>query len=322
MKVLRSNRTRSIIAVAFSLLILGFLFSKIDFGNVSAVILRSNFKLILLAAGISIFTNIFFGAVKWRRILSELGCPLSFAEVLSIRSGCIPFKTIFPLKSSEIFKAVYIHKYKGLSFGRAVSSLLLDKILNLLVTLAILLVGLFWVNLAIPKFLPIIGLLGIILFVFSSKVREGFLAPFRKVHSKIHRFTEQLLNSFNDISATEKVRLILYSVIYQFSEFINTYILFKAVGISVPFSSVCVLVPLIMIVNNLPITVLGLGTREALIIFLFGAFAASASLLGAGVLISLVEHVLPVVIGLLFIKSFLTYFAMKDDDISKGSVTH
>lgn len=319
MRILNSNWARSLVAVAISFLIFWFLLSKIDAQGVVSTISNSDLKLILLAMSISLLINVFFGAEKWRRILFQLRCPLPYREVLSIRSGCIPFKVIFPLKSSEALKVFYLHKKKNLSFGRSASSILLDKTLNLLVTLAILLLGLLLMDLDFPKLIPIAGLLIIILFLFSAKIRELFLVPFKKTHSKLYKFSAQLLSSFEEIGTREKIILTLYSALYQFSEFLNIYILFKAVGVSVPFSSVCVFVPLIMIINNFPVTILGLGTREALIVFLFAKFGTPSSLLGAGILFSFVEHIFPVIVGLFFIKPFLMYFTIKDTEILKGS---
>jgi len=318
MNILRSNWFRSLIAIMVSAAIFFFLSSRIDLENVKSAICQGNLTLVLLAAMISLLINVFFGAEKWRRILSDLGCPLSYREVLTIRSGCTPFKIIFPLKSSELLKAFYLKKQKKLSFGRALSSLLLDKTLNLLVTLGIFMVGLSLVDLRIPKMVPIVGLLGIVMILFSKKIRNWCINLSRLIHPKLHSFIKQLLSSFEDIAAGEKIILTLYSLLFQISEFITTYILLKAVGVTVPFSLILVLIPLIMVVNNFPVTVLGIGTREALNVFLFAAYGSSSVLMGAGVLVSVIEHIFPVLVGLLFIKPFITYFTLKENEIPQG----
>ncbi|MFC1699407.1 hypothetical protein ACFL1I_05555, partial [Candidatus Omnitrophota bacterium] len=68
------NWLRQIAAVIISLLLLGLLLSKIDVRQARATILASDVRLILLAVVVSLSVNIFFGAVKWRRILTDLGC--------------------------------------------------------------------------------------------------------------------------------------------------------------------------------------------------------------------------------------------------------
>jgi len=316
MKILNSNWKRFAVTIIISLIILIFLFSKIDGQEVLSAIYSSDLRLVLLAVFISLSINIFLGVFKWRRILAALDCPLSYTEALSIRTGCIPFKVIFPIKSSELLKALCLNKQKKLGFGHTVSSLLLDKTLNLLVTLGIFLVGLSFVELKFPRIIPVSALLIIIVFLFSAKLRGIFLSISKAIHPRLHHLATQLFTSFEVINVKEKIILTFYSIIYQFSDFLNTYILFRAVGVSVPLISILALLPLIILVNNLPITVLGLGTREALIIFLFARYGSSTSLLSGGILVSFIEHILPVVVGIFFIKSFLSHFALKDASLS------
>jgi len=305
MRILHSNWIRTVIAVTISLLLLFLLFYKIDACKVFSIICTSNLKLILLAAAISLSVNIFLGVIKWRRILAALGCSLPFKEALAVYSGCLPLRVVFPMKSNELFKAFYLQRQKGFPFLRGFSSIILDKTLNLLVILCIFLIGLSLVEVKFPKVLPIVASLVLIALLFSTPLRSMVIRLARAIHPRLHRFTEQLLSGFADISTKEKIILTGYSVIFQFSEFINTYILLRAVGVWVPFAMVLVFIPLIVIINNLPITMLGLGTREALIIFLFAKYGQSTSLLSASLLVSFIEYILPVLFGIFFIKSFL-----------------
>ena len=91
------------------------------------------------------------------------------------------------------------------------------------------------------------------------------------------------------------------------------WILLKAVGVTVPFFYLMTIIPIIMVAANLPVTTLGLGTREIAIVYFCSRFGQAASLLSGGIMVSLVEHVLPVMVGLMFIHSFHTYFTMKDE---------
>src|SRR6056297_1126576 len=142
MNLKHTRLLRFFVPLGISFLILFLLFSKIDVDSVIESLLKSEKKWIFVAISISIGINILLGAVKWRRILRSLGCFFSFREVLSIRTGCIPFKVIFPMKSSELLKAAYLKKQNRLGFTRSVSSMVLDKTLNLFVVIIAVLVGL------------------------------------------------------------------------------------------------------------------------------------------------------------------------------------
>ena len=309
---------RVVIAATVSLLVLFFLLRTFNVADVVAALARGNRRLIALAALISLLINIAWGTLKWQRILKLLHHPLGFKEALAVRSGFLPLKVLLPLKSSELLKAYYLEKLKHIPFGRTVSSLLLDKVMNVLVTLGMLFVGLCRISPCVFRWVAALGLLLIFLFLFAQGTPRGIVACVKKLSPRLGDFTGQLLSGLREVGSVEKVKLILYSFVYQLSEFLNTYILFRAMGITVPFSLILILIPLIMVVNNIPVTVLGMGTREALMVFLFAQYGSSTALLSAGLLVSLVEHVLPVVFGLLFIKPLLALLTLPRRRLAEG----
>lgn len=307
------KRLRFWAPLAVSALIFYLLLVKIDARQTLASLRSCDFRLVGLAVLVSLSVNIFFGAEKWRRILAALGCPLPYREALAIRTACIPFKIIFPLKSSELLKALYLDRRGKLSFTRATGSLILDKTLNFLVIIPIALIGMTFVDLHISGIALLFVLALILLTVYSTLFRGGLIALATRIHPRLKGVSTGLLSGFAELGGLEKMILLIYSCIYQASEFFSAFILLKAVGVTVPFSYLLAVVPVIMVINNLPVTTLGLGTREVAMVFFFTEFGPAAALLSAGILLSLVEHVLPVATGLFFIQPFHAYFLMKND---------
>lgn len=307
------KRLHFIFPLAVSLIILYCLFLKIDIRKTFLSLQGCDIKLVGLAVLLSLSINLFLGAEKWRRILAAMGCRLPYREVLSIRTGCIPFKILLPLKSSELLKAIYLDRRGKLSFSRSTSSLLLDKVLNLLVVIPIAIIGLTFVDIHMPMIVLLFILLLILLIVYSNSFRQGLIVIATGIHPRLKGVAGDLLSGFREVNTAEKTILIVYSFVYALLEIINAFILLKAVGVTVPFLYLMIIIPVIMVINNLPITALGLGTREIAVVYFFADFGSAASLLSGGLLISLIEHVLPVAAGLLFIRSFHAYFIMKDD---------
>ena len=141
------------------------------------------------------------------------------------------------------------------------------------------------------------------------------IATVKRIHPVMDKFAGNIASAFQEIGNREKGVLIGYSVLYQSSEFLNTYLLLKAVGVGVSLPALLIAVPIIMIISNLPITVLGLGTREAAFIFLFSSYGTPAALLSGSILVSLIEYLLPVLFGLFFISAFYEYFLIKKDRV-------
>jgi len=107
------------------------------------------------------------------------------------------------------------------------------------------------------------------------------------------------------LSIKKMAGLLAYSGMYRMLELSNYYILTRAIGLEVPYGVVAVLGAVVMLAGELPITVLGLGVREAAVLVLFSKYAPPEKLVAAGVLFSLVEYVYPNMIGLFFTKKFL-----------------
>ena len=58
---------------------------------------------------------------------------------------------------------------------------------------------------------------------------------------------------------------------------------------------------MVYLVANLPITLMGLGTREAALVFVFASFGPRATLLAAGIGLSFCMEVVPALLSLLYL---------------------
>ena len=88
-------------------------------------------------------------------------------------------------------------------------------------------------------------------------------------------------------------------------EVFNAWLLLTVLGVELPFAAVMLVIPLSFIMNNIPVTLLGIGMRESVMVVGLSAYAMAPTLLAGGVALSLIEYVLPTLVGLLFLKSFL-----------------
>ncbi len=77
---------------------------------------------------------------------------------------------------------------------------------------------------------------------------------------------------------------------------------FYALGSSVPLVVAMANIPIAIFIGLVPVTLGGMGTRDAAIIFLFSVFATPSQLLGVGILFSLFRYWLPSLIGIPFMR--------------------
>lgn len=107
------------------------------------------------------------------------------------------------------------------------------------------------------------------------------------------------------LSLRNALPLISYSLFLKSFELLDYFLIFKALGLDVPLRSLLTFAPLVMLISEVPITFLGLGSREAALLFFFSGFAPLERLLAAGILISFSEYLLPNLLSLLVLKPFL-----------------
>lgn len=265
--VLRSDyiviKLKKILPLIISGGLLFYLFYHLDGRQIYTALQDCNFKLILIASVVTVIVKVQVGAVKWRQILSASGSNLSLGEVLMVRSGCMPLKLLFPMKSSEFFKAYYLQHQHQMPLSSGLRTLIFEKSLNLLVMLVL------WLGVLIPGLTLSAGLILISLKSIRAAISGSMLA-------------------------------IIYSFIYLLSDFLTPYLIFMAVGVPIPWTALLVYIPVTTFLNYLPISVMGLGTREAMLVYFFNAFGPSAALFGAALLVSLCEQILPVLVGFFF----------------------
>jgi len=140
------TKAKEYIRFAFTLIIttaiLTYLFQEIPFANVLNLIKEANFKIILLALGISFVNNFLVSAHRWKAILKHLGCPISLKDSLLIKIGSDPIISILPWKTGEFFRLLYLKRFRGISYSKSAFSIISEYTLNILALAFPILIGL------------------------------------------------------------------------------------------------------------------------------------------------------------------------------------
>ncbi|MBL7197400.1 MAG: flippase-like domain-containing protein [Candidatus Omnitrophica bacterium] len=284
-------KTKKYIRFGFILIItigiLIYLFQKIPFANVLNLIKEANFKIILLTLGISFINNFLVSAHRWKAILKHLGCPISLKDLLLIKIGSNPIISILPLKTGEFFRPLYLKRLRGISYSKSAFSILSEYTLNILA-------------LTFPIFI------GIIIYLSQNNI---FNLNLSKTTGIMFLYLSFLPVKHSDYYALFKIHLkqlkglfknkiiLLYTSLFVFGELLNVYLLSKALHSPLPLYAILIFIPIVILISGLPITILGLGTRETAILFFLSKFAPPQTLLSLGILYSFVEHLFPMIIG-------------------------
>ena len=264
--------------------------------------------LVALAFAVSLTHRHLMGADKWRRTVSALGMPLGFGHGLFVWLGSYPVRELLPLRSGDLAKAYYLWRRFDYPFDRVVSTLVFDRACNVLGIFTVLVIGLALSSTQVPLGLaplPVLVAAGLVLLLVSARARDLVLWPFGRLGRRAARVAEGLLAAWREIPGRGKAHLTLYAVAYQLSKVLILYLLFGSVGVEVPPGALVLLTGLAMLATNTPVTISGIGTREASILIFFAPFGERSALLAAAVLFTVCELIVPMLVALPFTWPFL-----------------
>jgi uncharacterized protein (TIRG00374 family) len=264
--------------VAVSLALLIVLLSGIGYEDVLAALERAILWPIVLSALMAVFTRLLV-AYRWFVLVKKRSSGISFLLLLRLVfiSG---FLGLFMpgAVGVELVRVYALARLTGVAL--ALSSVLIERLTALIALAAIVLLGFLIAPVGLPDAVGTsaaiaVGLLAVILVgLFSTRVRALSLAILRgRLLAKVRA---HLMAFFHQVDAFRQARglmaqLAILSVALQIVRVLEGMFLAVAFGINVELAYLFVIIPAGVLVSMLPISLGGLGVREALYVALFGA---------------------------------------------------
>jgi hypothetical protein len=213
---------------------------------------------ILLALSLTV-PFLFFKALRWQIMLRNAGTEVSFADAAISLVGGMGLALITPARLGEIARVAYLRDTRKV---RLAALVLLDKFFDVLV-LVLLAIGGAWQHLG-PAFGVVFALGGVAGLVFTY--RPQLFTPITKgIEARIPLAGKtgevmSALESLSPVATTVYILLTLASFVIVIGQFgIILHGPEPGLGLNVAAS----VFPLVILTNVIPLTVAGLGIREA-----------------------------------------------------------
>ena len=279
-----------------------FIFTKIDFYSVM-VVLSHAIPLYLLIALLLMIIGILFIAKRWQIILETIGYNLQYKECFNLIMAAFPLVSITPSKSGDVIKAYYLKD--KIPASKTIGSVITERIFDVLTLVLFFLLGM--------TFCKKYESAGIAFLIFTFIIALFLLA---RASCKFHLPIKSSWNEKvqNVILATRLVTedkrafsiILSYSLLIWFVSIVQTLLFFYAVDIKVPLLFTMANIPIAIFIGLIPVTLGGMGTRDAAIIFLFSGYATQSQLLGVGILFSVFRYWLLSLMGLPFMRKMMS----------------
>tara|TARA_Y100000310_G_scaffold282675_1_gene304078 strand:- start:982 stop:1905 length:924 start_codon:yes stop_codon:yes gene_type:complete len=278
---------------------------KIDVVQVWVEIKTANL-LFLLGALILVLTLLIIQTIKWFLIARKQKIPVPFSEAFKINLMSSFYGFVTPSKLGTVIRADYLKKYSSMAKG--ISNFAIDKVMDIfsLFFLAIIM-GYFFkdrFNFFSLSYLIIVFVIFLLLFfVFYNRKSSRFVLKFlyhKLFPQKLKNRIQVDFNSFYDDLPKKRFLILVFAVniLTWINAYLITYLVGLSLGINLPFIYFLAILPLATIVAQIPITINGLGTREAAMIGLFGLFGIGAAKIFSMSIIGIfLGNVLPAIIA-------------------------
>ncbi len=275
------------IVIGILLFALIFRLWKISLSDTLAMLRAADWRLLLLAF-LAFIVMVYLKGVRWSYLLRMQGLSYPVWDSFLIYMATLYLGNLTPGRAGDFAKVFYLKQDLKLSTGRGITSVLVDRVFDLYLLLVLGGLGILMnpmptdpaslkMILAVKVFFVI--LVAVTLLAFNKKIGGIILkAAFQRLMKQEHR--DKMGEMFEDfhegMEAFYKPVLlvpILLSLLSYVSFFWGCYAIAQAIHLPVNILYLSFCISVVNIVSLL--TFLGMGTREAALIFLFGLISIS-----------------------------------------------
>ena len=287
------------------ILILVYLLIKIGVGNILSSISDFNFwysPLVILC----ICLPLVIGPYKWGLLLRAQKIKIDFYSLFKLNLASIFYSSITPGRVGSFIKIYYFKNHAKKKLGECASSIMIDRFLDLFTVVlfavfgAIVLVH-YFSGVLIPFIILLFAILVGFIFFFNKQRSEWVLKYVYRflVPKKLKEIARDSFHSFykNLPRKRDLILPFLVSIVHWFAIYSASYFVFLALGMKINYFIYIFLFSVASLISFLPVTIAGLGTREASLVGIFGLFNISAAQIVAVSLISFAFGIFPVLIG-------------------------
>lgn len=272
-----------------------FIVSKVGIKRIVTEVVRSDKTLLgisVLLMGLITLIQSF----KWQKILSNQGINISLSKIIPVWLGGLFYGMITPGRVGSFSRAVMLKKQTHEPVEKLAASVFIDRVIDTVCVIFLAVLGAAQVADRFAGTLPvmIIALLMvfvILVLVMNQKIsyslgRTIYKSVLPKRWKKRAKSTYEKfymdMPSISKMAIPFSIGLFNWLVIYT-----QAFLVFRAVGVNVPYFEAITLLPIATAVGLIPVTVGGLGTRELTLIALFEPYSSSAQNIIAGSLLQM-----------------------------------
>lgn len=268
----KKNIKKIIISFILALIILFFLFSRMDFNRTFETLSKANIMFVLLAF-VAHYLTMPVRALRWQILFKSIGFKQKLWNLTEIVFLAQFMNSILPAKLGEVYRAHVVKKNYNVSISENLGIIFIEKIFDLLILVAMLIASSYFLfGKTFPETIHQLILIALVI-VIASIVVVFFLRI--RIFEKIKflpNFTLEILNRFNkglNLPIKYSIPVTFYTILNWFLEIASLYFVLLALSIHLDFWLIIFVVLASSLLTAVPFTPAGLGAVELGIIGIF-----------------------------------------------------
>lgn len=264
----------------------------IDFNYFKNSLSKINILYFLLAIILNL-PNIFFKSYRWKKIMDTQKIFYSIKNSFLMYGSGSLLGLITPGKLGDFSKIIYLKK-DNYSFSRAFLGNFLDKFFDLLFILIFSIIALFFLPLfsySVFNYYTLFKWFGLIILVLLVIITFFYF----KNRKAFYNFILEILTDIKKFKLRDIFYIFLLTIAQWFSYFLIIYFIAVSINLHhyVSFFYLSFSSALVILTVLLPISVMGIGTREAVLIFLLTPFGLTKETIILFSLLVLINYLSP-----------------------------
>lgn len=300
-----------LLKVAFSGTIIGLLLWRYPISLEALSSTFGNINWWVLALVIPLFVNQWvISALKWRVILRSHGLDMAFGGLLQSYIIGIFFSMFLPSSyGGDVVRITDVARSTGRRFESA-AAVVLERLSGLVVLAGIGAVSSAYIASAYeePAFFGFSALLFGILLLLMSAFVPGVLKLFEPIVQIVPLdFLNKAFQKVRDVISHYRnrpvllVKIVLLSFAFQIMAYTIFYLYGRTIQLPLPYLSYFAFVPVVYLLEALPITIAGIGLREGALVYFLGMFGLPAvDAISLGIVVLTCRYALNLTGGVLF----------------------
>lgn len=277
-----------------------FILTRINISDAARIILNANLFFFLLSVALLIPMLLLEG-LRWHYILRRLGIMYGFRSSFTMFASSLFIGSVTPARIGEFVRVTFIREH---GFGKSFFSVFIDRVADVLFLTGAGYIGMFFFAVALEQqiFWLSIAILVLVAFVAVMLVRRDFVRTvLRLVFHRIvpERMKTDLKTAFYEFYRSFLSMLDPWPVFVVFSltflswmvYYAMVYFLALSLGLKISFIHLATIVSIASLLSVLPLSISGIGTRDAALVFFFsliGIRSEFAIALSALILVNMV----------------------------------